>query len=104
MGFLNKMIANWKAKTTTEKISFVLEAIAKIGGGMIGAAKGREWSEGRGRLSSACIRITATGLGAAAGDIASQYLTKEWAKPIGKALDDCKAKIEEENKEEQANG
>lgn len=92
MGILNRLSAAWKSKTPTEKIEIVLDILTMIGGGIIGDSKGREWSQGHGRLGQMCIRVTSAGLGMAAGDIASKQLKENWAKPIGKAIENHNAK------------
>ena len=74
MRIINALLANWKTKTTAEKIKTVLHGIAMIGGGAIGNEIGDKFSEGRTRLESACVRVTGWALGSVVAETASKSM------------------------------
>lgn len=101
MGFLKKMQDEWKSKDVTEKLAFVFDIIASIGGGLIGTDLGKRFGEGHHPITRICIQITTAGIGMATGDLASKKLREGYAEPIGKIVDVVKGKMNEEEKEDE---
>ena len=58
MMLINGLMAEWKKKTTAEKIKMILHGIAMIGGGAIGSTIGDKCSEGKKppRLTGSALR------------------------------------------------
>jgi hypothetical protein len=94
MMLINGLMAEWKKKTTAQKIKMILHGIAMIGGGAIGSTIGDKCSEGKKPVSAFCAKVTGGFLGGIAADAAM------------KRMDDSVDSIEElirERKEGKAN-
>ena len=74
MRILNALMAEWKTRTTAEKIKLVLHGIAMIGGGAIGGMIGDKCAAGRGPMTSVCTKITGFALGSAISDAAAKSM------------------------------
>ena len=74
MRIINALIANWKTKTTAEKVKTVLHGIAMIGGSVIGNAIGDKCSEGKKPIEAACVKLTAAALGGAVTGVAVKQM------------------------------
>lgn len=72
--FINALLAEWKTKTTAEKIKTVLHGVIMVGGGAIGNGIGDKFSAGRNRLESACVRVTGWALGSAVAGVAAESM------------------------------
>ena len=70
MRIINALLANWNSKTTSEKIKTVLHGVIMVGGSVIGNGIGDEFSAGRGKLESACVRVTGWALGGVVAETA----------------------------------
>lgn len=101
MGILKNLAGSWKSKSTTDKISMVLEFITMIGGGLIGSMNGKIYSQNMKPLAGFCVRLTMTGMGMATGEVAGQQLRKNYAEPLGKLIDYAGTKMKEDSTDEQ---
>lgn len=95
MRILNALMANWKRKTTEEKIKTILHGIIVIGGSAIGNTIGDKCAEGRGKIESACAHVTGWVLGGAVADVAAKA-SDEYVDQIGGMIRERK-KDKEEN-------
>ena len=97
MRIINALIADWKCKTTAEKIKTVLHGISMIGGGVIGNAIGDKCADaaGRGPISKTCTKLTGLFLGSVAAEMA--------AKSMDETVDTFDQLIQNRKKEEKAN-
>lgn len=94
---INKLLAAWHTKTPAQKAKTIFHGIIMIGGGVIGNTIGDKCSAGRGRVQSACARVTGWALGGAVADVA--------AKSMDETIDaiDMLAKSGKKAKEDAAN-
>ena len=74
MMFINGLMAEWKKKTTAEKIKMILHGIATIGGGAIGSTIGDKCSEGKKPITAFCAKVTGGFLGGVAADAAMKRM------------------------------
>lgn len=74
MRIINALLANWKTKTTEEKIKTILHGITMIGGSVIGTAVGDQCAEGKGPVSAVCAKVTGIALGGIVADKAAKYM------------------------------
>ena len=95
MAILKKMWLNWKSMPTVEKIGTIIDVICGVGGSAGALVAGAKLSEGKGKIESACIRITTAGLGIAAAEVASKELRDTYGECAAKIID----KIRETPKE-----
>lgn len=87
-----KMKAKWMAKSTAEKINYVLDIILGIGGGVIGGVVGDECAKrAPGRIGRFCTKLTGMGVGMVAADLAGQELHRT-TKVLGDTIDEYKAR------------
>lgn len=93
MRLINALIAAWKCKSTEEKIKTVMHGILMIGGGAVGNTIGDKCSAGRGRIESACARVTGWVLGGVVADTA--------AKASDEYIDQVSGMIRERRKEKE---
>lgn len=74
MMLINGLMAEWKKKTTAEKIKMILHGIAMIGGGAIGSTIGDKCSEGKKPVSAFCAKVTGGFIGGIAADAAMKRM------------------------------
>lgn len=72
MRILNALIAKWQSKTPEEKAKMILHGIIVVGGSVVGNTIGDKCAEGRGKIESACVRVTGCVLGGAVADFAGK--------------------------------
>ena len=98
MRLLNALKAEWKSRSTAEKIKLIMHGILMIGGSTVGNAIGDKCSEGRSRIERGCVRVTGWILGGVIADTS--------AKALDQYVDECdemiKARKEKKAKEEEA--
>lgn len=99
MNILKKLWLNWKSMPTAEKINIVIDTICGVGGAAGSLVAGAKLADGKGKLESACIRITAAGLGIAAADVASQALKETYGECAVKLIEKAKEASKEAGKE-----
>lgn len=74
MRLWNALAANWKTKSTAEKIKTVLHGLVMIGGGVIGNGIGDTFSAGSKPVAKACAKVTGFALGSVIADVTAKNL------------------------------
>ena len=95
MRILNALINKWQSKTPEEKVKMILHGIIMMGGGTIGNTIGDKCAEGRGKIESACVRVTGLVLGGAVAEVAAKA-SDEYVDQFGTMIRERK-KDKEEN-------
>ena len=94
MNLFKRTAASWKAKTTAEKIDFIIDIVTMIGSGLAGGTVSKQLGRGKNFASRVCINLTCSGLSMYAGDIAAKSLKENYGKPIAAAINNAKSRKE----------
>ena len=100
MGIFKKFGMEWKKASTADKINFVLDILCGFGSAAIGGVLTKKLAPNLNKVERVCASITMSGLGMAAGNVASKAFTP-YTEGIGKIVDAIKAKPDDDQKEEE---
>ena len=98
---IERIKSKWMAKTTAEKIDFVIDLVTMIGSSAIGASASHRFGAGHKKITKVCVGITCSGLSLAIGDTASKALKANYGAPAAQVIDAIKEA--KKHKEETAN-
>ena len=96
MSIFSRIKASWQAKSTAEKIKYVLGVMAELGCGMIASDIASRSSIGRSKLERVCAIVGGAGLGMAAGEVSKKAIYETVDAFSGLADEVKKAKAQKE--------
>lgn len=100
MGIFSKMKQAWKEANTATKINFILDIICGIGANTVANVCMKRIAPDMKRGERICAGIMMSGLGMAAGQVATNAYNP-FCESAGKIIDAINKKPETENKEEE---
>lgn len=102
MGIVKNIRAAWKAASTEQKVSIVIDIICGAGSYFLKAEMDQRIKPGHNRLERGLIGITTMGVSLAAGEAASKALSENYGGAIAAAIDKGKELISEGKKKAEA--